>query len=511
VDLTIRSIYDILAAPLVMPKRTAALELSLPEREPDTPAYHWLYSALRAGVLEGRLRPGARLPSTRDLARQYGLARGTVVNAFELLMSEGYISGSVGSGTYVSKVLPEEFLEAKRPEDAKARAQRMPRRCVSSAARRTTLFTGFEQKPSRAFRPNVPALDKFPTTLWAQIAARRVRRAPVSLLLGCDPMGYKPLREAVAHYLTTSRGVNCEAEQIAIISGVQEALEMTARVLLDPGDRVCMEEPGYIGAGFVFDAFGATVLPRALDIEGITIDEKKMRGAKLIYATPAHQFPLGITMSLPRRLNLLDWAARTGALIFEDDYDSEFRFSGRPVPALQGLDRNGVVLFAGSFNKALFPSLRLGYLVIPPDLVSYFEANQSLARRHAPLLDQAIVCDFITEGHFGRHVRRMREIYAERHSVLLDCARESLEGLLEVSTVEAGLQTVGWLKKGIRAERAAKAAAMQNVEVTPIGRFARGQVRREGLQLGFAAVDASEIRRGVRELGLVLQGLARTP
>ena len=322
-------------------------------------------------------------------------------------------------------------------------------------------------------------------------------------------MGYRPLREAVADYLTTSRGVNCEAGQVAILSGVQEALELAARLLLNAGDRVCIEEPGYIGAAFVFEGVGAKILALPIDDEGMRLDEAKMRGARMVYITPGHQYPLGITMSLSRRLELLEWAARSGALIFEDDYDSEYRYSGRPIPALQGLDRNDSVLFAGSFNKVLFPSLRLGYLVIPPDLVPYFEAAHSVASRHAPLMDQAIACDFIAEGHFGRHLRRMREVYAERLSVLMECARETLGGLLEVSNIEAGLQTVGWLGIRVRAEVVAKAAAKRNVEVTPIGCFARGRVPREGLQLGFAAVDPQEIRRGVRELGVVLRELAK--
>jgi GntR family transcriptional regulator/MocR family aminotransferase len=230
-----------------------------------------------------------------------------------------------------------------------------------------------------------------------------------------------------------------------------------------------------------------------------------LRGSRLVYVTPAHQFPLGMTMSLRRRLALLEWARASGALIFEDDYDSEYRYSTRPVPALQGLDRNGLVLFAGGFSKVLFPSLRLGYLVVPPDLVPHFAATKSMTSRHPPLLEQAVLCDFMTEGHFGRHLRRMREVYAERVSVLLESARERLRGLLEISSVEAGLQTAGWLGRGIGGEWAAKAAAARDVEVTPLSRYSRGSLTREGLQLGFAAVDPDEIRRGVRELAVALE------
>jgi GntR family transcriptional regulator/MocR family aminotransferase len=246
-----------------------------------------------------------------------------------------------------------------------------------------------------------------------------------------------------------------------------------------------------------------------VDQEGMQVPSSRLRGVRLVHVTPGHQFPLGVSMSLPRRLALLEWARSSGALIFEDDYDSEYRYSGRPLPALQGLDRDGVVLFAGTFNKVMFPSLRLGYVVVPSDLVEPFEAVRSVTVRHAPVLDQAVLCDFITEGHLGRHIRRMREVYADRLSTLLESAREQLTGLLEISDIEAGLQTVGWLRDGIDEQVAAKAAAARNVEVIPLSRFARGRKMREGLHLGFAAVDTPEIRRGAVELAKALKALSR--
>jgi GntR family transcriptional regulator/MocR family aminotransferase len=255
-----------------------------------------------------------------------------------------------------------------------------------------------------------------------------------------------------------------------------------------------------------FRAFGARIFAAGMDDEGIQIRQLPLRGVRLIYVTPGHQFPLGTTMSLARRLQLLQWARKSGAMIFEDDYDGEYRYSGRPIPALQGLDDGGLVLYAGSFSKVLFPALRLGYLVIPVDLLHYFEAMRSLTSRHSPLLEQLVLSDFITEGHFGRHLRRMREVYAERLSVLLEEARLRLAGLLEISKVEAGLQTIGWLSSEIDAESAAAAAAKRNVDVTPVDRYSQGRMVPEGLQLGFAAVDANEIRRGVRELAIALKG-----
>jgi len=488
-----------------MAKRATAFELPLPPSHAREPAYRWLYAALRAKILEGQVRPGARLPATRDLARQYGLSRGTIVSAFEQLKSEGYLQGSVGSGTYVSKILPDELLQVPSAAGQKTPVQRKQTRPFSDYASRARLFSAFELRPSRAFRANLPALDLFPTTLWAQIAARRLRRASTNFLTGCDSLGYQPLRNAVADYLNASRGVKCVADQVAIVSGVQEALDLVARLFLNPGDRVCMENPGYPGAALTFESVGAKICPLNLDQHGMKLPAAALRRSRLVYVTPGHQFPLGITMSLPRRLELLAWARKSQALIFEDDYDSEYRYSGRPVPALQGLDGHGLVLFAGSFSKVLFPALRLGYLVIPHDLVPYVAAAKSITTRHAPVLEQAVLCDFITEGHFARHLRRMREVYAERLSVLLESARRELTGLLEISNVEAGLQTVGYLRNGMDAESAAKAAAMRKVEVTPLGRYHRGRPAFQALQLGFAAIDAREIRRGVRDLALVLE------
>jgi len=491
-----------------MAKRSTTFDLSLPPRDSSTPAYRWLYAAVRAGILEGRMRPGARLPATRDFARRYGLSRGTIVNAFEQLKAEGYIQGTVGSGTYVSPILPDQLLQVPRVFIGQAHGQRNSNRNVSNYAKRLKVFPNFKIRPSHAFRANLPALDLFPAGLWAQTAARRFRTASTNLLLGCDALGYQPLREAVADYLSTSRGAKCTPEQIAIVSGVQEALDLVARVFLNPQDRVCMENPGYIGAAMVFEALGARITPLGLDDEGMKFNERTFRGARLVYLTPGHQFPVGISMSLPRRLALLECARKSGVLIFEDDYDSEYRYSGRPLPALQGLDRHGLVLLAGSFSKVLYPSLRLGYLVIPRDLVPYFAANLSLTSRHAPVLEQAVLCDFITGGHFGRHLRRMREVYAERLSVLLESARERLAGLLEISSVEAGLQTTGWLCGGKDGEGVARAAAGRGVEVVPLSRYTRGRLAREGLQLGFAALHPEEIRRGVRELAIALETMS---
>ena len=530
-----------------MAKQSSTLPLNLHEPRPGAPLYRWLYEELRSAILAGHLRPGGRLPATRELAAQYGLARPTIVTAFEQLKSEGYVEGKIGSGTYVSQTLPEELLQAPRAgslEQAHGRkirlsayAQRLrfirgrggqARKAGSSTARsdsrsesgrfarndkriedkvHTTPLRGARPRPARAFRGGEPALDVFPTELWAQVAARRLRRVSTNLLAGGEALGYRPLREAVAEYLNTSRGVKCSAEQVLIISGVQEALDRAAHLVLDPGDPVWMEEPGYPGAASTFHAVGARICPVRVDSQGLDLEtgQRRWPRPRLVYVTPAHQFPLGVTMSLRRRLSLLEWARRSRTVIFEDDYDSEYRYSGRPIPALQGLDENGMVVYAGSFSKVLFPALRLGYMVVPAGLMDYFEAMLSLTIRHAPLLEQLVLTDFMTEGHFGRHLRRMRQVYGERLSALLEEARQRLAGLLEISNVEAGLQTAGWLCGGINAESAAAVAAERNIDVIPMGRYRCDRVVPEGLQLGFAAIETKEIRRGVRELAIALE------
>lgn len=487
-----------------MAKTTAPFAFVLWPRPKGVTAERWLYESLRGAILEGRLALGSRLPTTRELSKDYELSRGTVVTAFENLKAEGYVNATVGSGTYVACVLPETLLEVPRaPGSRGAKVQPVvrPARRLSAIGQRSWKHSGYSESTARAFRIGQPALDLFPTTLWAQVASRRLRLASEKLLLGCGPMGYEPLREAVAEYLVTSRGVHCTSDQVAIVSGSFDAMNLTARLLLDPGDRVAFEDPGYGGMRQALEAFGATIVRVPVDDEGLVVDAKRMKNARLVYVTPAHQHPMGVSMSATRRLALLEWASCSGATIFEDDYDSEYRYCGPPMPAMQGLDRRGLVIFSGSFSKVLFPSLRLGYVVVPPDLVDPFASMMSVTQRHAHLLDQAVLADFISGGHFGRHIRRMREVYSERHSVLVDTAKEQLAGRLSVCSIEAGLQTVGWLPAGIDGQAVVRSAAQRKLELLSFVPPEDGNGNQHILLLGFAAVDAKEIRRGVRELG----------
>ena len=488
----------------------SAFPLALPPRPHDAQASRWLYESLRSAILEGRLATGSRLPTTRELSNQYELARGTVVTAFENLKAEGYVNARVGSGTYVACELPESLLVA---PASPTRDHRLPqrsaghRRRLSAMGRRLKPLDGYPNRRAPAFRLGMPALDRFPTALWAQVASRRLRRASARLLLGGDPMGFEPLRRAIAEYLVTSRAVNCTSAQVAIVSGTLEALSITARLLLDPGDRVVVEDPWYHGAKVVLETHGAKLVRVPVDDGGLIVLPKRMRGARLACVTPAHQYPTGVSMCITRRLALLEWARRTHATIFEDDYDSEYRYCGPPMPALQGLDGSGRVIFSGSYSKVLFPSLRLGYVVLPEDLVEPFAAAISVTTRHAPLLDQAVLADFITEGHYGRHIRRMREIYAARHRALIDAAREHLDGLLDVCTIEAGLQTIGWLAPGVDGRQVSERADSRGVEVKMCASRRRDGARQHALLLGFAAVDEAEIRRGVGVLRDVIREL----
>ncbi|HUM13434.1 MAG TPA: PLP-dependent aminotransferase family protein [Myxococcaceae bacterium] len=487
-----------------MPRRSGTLELVLAPRRRGQPAQRWVYEALRSAILGGRLRSGARLPATRDLARQHGLARGTVVAAFAQLRAEGYVRSTVGAGTFVGEVPPDALLALERTPGWVPSPWRPPRIRASRFAGRVRAFPVLEPRRTRAFRTDLPALELFPASLWAQVAGRVLRGASTRLLLGCEPLGHRPLRAAIAAHLRASRGARCETEQIAIVSGVQEALDLAARLLIDPGDRVCLEDPGYGGAARAFSAAGARLVPLPVDAGGLVIDRRRLARVRLVYTTPAHQYPLGMTMSVARRVALLRWARASGAVLFEDDYDGEYRYQGRPIPALQGLEPDAPVLLAGSFGKVLFPALRLGYLVLPGPLVDRVAALRSMTIRHPPVLDQAVLAAFIAEGHLGRHVRRMREVYAERRAVLYEAAARQLGEALALSPVEAGLQTSGLLGPGLRAEAVVRAAAEQDVEVTALGREWRGRFRGEGLLLGFAAVRTEEIRRGVDVLARVL-------
>jgi len=351
-----------------------------------------------------------------------------------------------------------------------------------------------------------PAVAEFPAKLWGSLAARQARKFRSWLQTEDDGRGYHPLREAITHYLASSRGVRCNPDQIVIVSGVQQALDLLSRVLLRRDDSVWMEDPGYFGASIAFESVGAKIIPLPVDTEGLSVSAglRMCPHAKGVYVTPAHQFPLGMTMSLERRMELLKWVSRDGAFVIEDDYDSEFRFVGEPVPAMYSLDQNSNVIFIGSFSKILFPSLRLGYVVLPPALADYFLAFRSRTDFRSINLDQAVLCDFIAEGHLGRHLRRMRNLYASRLAALIDGGERYLKGLLKISNVRAGLYTAAFLENCMNSRQAETAAATQGVEVFALDRYTLKRSDPKGLLLGFAAFDEAAIRKGLLQLRAAL-------
>lgn len=404
-----------------MPKDISTFVLSLGERPNHVTLTRWLLDELRRAILDGRLKPGMRLPATRDFARQYGVSRGTVVNVFQQLQSDGYLLGQVGGGTWVNERLANRTIG--------------PNVRPSLSHGRPAPLAGLSfPPPARPFRLYAPAVAEFPVKVWARVGSRRLRTLSSDLLAGDDLRGFGPLREAICTYLGSSRAVNCHPGQIVILSGVQQGLDILARLLLKPGDPVWIEDPGYFGATIAFRNARAKIVPVPVEAGGLRVSEGRRlcTQAKGAYVTPGHQFPLGTTMSLESRLELLAWAREVKAFVVEDDHDSEHRFRGNPMPSLHSLDRDASIIFLGTFNKLLFPSLRLGYVVLPPSLVDPFLALRYGTDLRCAGLDQAILCDFMVEGHFGRHIRRMRELYAGRLAAFLDAGQKHLKGLMAI-------------------------------------------------------------------------------
>ena len=469
--------------------------------------YRQLYDKLRRAILDGRLRAGAKLPSTRGLAQELAIARNTVMGAYEQLLAEGYLEGKTGSGTYVARTLPEAVLNIS-PVRPTASVTRNPGRLSRRGQTLATNRLGIRYiEPPRPFRPGTPAIDHFPFDLWSRLLAKYWRREPAGLLPYTDPAGYEPLRAAIAEYISAARAVRCDPEQIIVVSGAQQALDLATRLLLDPGDEVWMEDPGYNGARAAF--LGAGVKPVAVPIDNdgldVTMGEKLSPHARLAYVTPSHQYPTGVVMTLSRRLGLLRWAERKRRWILEDDYDSEFRYASRPVPSLQGLDKSGTVIYCGTFSKVLFPSLRLGYIVVPASLVDAFRGAKAVVDRHCPTVEQAVLAEFIAEGHLARHIRRMRMLYLERKDALLEILRRELAGAVEVRSHEAGMHVVGWLKKGERDSVVSRRALELGVEAPALTSYREKPGGRGGLVLGYAAYSEPQLRSAVRILAKAME------
>lgn len=490
-----------------------ALLLSIAiDHESARPISTQLYVSLRDLMLSGAIAAGQRLPASRTLARDLGLSRTTVIDAFDRLIAEGLVESRVGSGTFVSDVLSRERPRAAPPVDRPA----LPGRKPSLSKAMGWAVDRFSDRPRlphipRAFVTALPAFDAFPMAQWARLVAKHWRGAREEVMGYGPPTGHAGLREAIAAHLRANRGIACEREQIFITGGAQQAFHLVGSVLLNPGDKVWFENPGAIGARNSLLASGAELVPVPVDQEGLNVDEglKRAPDFRLAFVTPSHHQPLGHILSLERRLALLRSAEQAGAWIVEDDYDGEFFFGRRPLPTLKSVDRIGQVIYVGTFSKSLFPALRLGFMLVPPSLVDTFAKVSSAFVQGVPTSVQAVVAEFIEEGHFATHIRRMRRIYQERHAALCDAAGRELAGLLDVAATDSGLHTIGRLARDFSEIAVARAAGERNVVVSPIARFSIEPTGDNGLVLGFGGVKPAEIKAGVAVLAEVLDGLRR--
>jgi GntR family transcriptional regulator/MocR family aminotransferase len=479
------------------------------ENGESSPIYRRLYEWIRSAILTGELRPGQKIPSTRYLASELKVSRITVLCAFQQLSAEGYIESSAGSGTYVAKSNPDEVTRlgfGKQP--------RLINHSQCAGSRRisqlSTKLSPFPTIPFgiEAFRVGLPALDHFPISIWSRLVARHWRQPRKEMLMYGDRMGFGPCREAIAEYVTTVRGVRCDASQVMVVNGSQQGLELSARALLDPDEPVWIEEPGYPGAFQALRGVTSNLIPVPVDEDGLDVKEgiRRCPQARAAFITPSHQFPMGMTMSAGRRMMLLDWAFRNNSWIVEDDYDSEYDFRKRPIAAIQGLDTNARVIYVGTFSKVLFPSLRVGYLVVPSDLVSAFCRVRQASDISHSTLEQAVLADFIREGYLARHIRRMRMIYLERNQMLVTEIQEQLGDTVEIASAQAGMHLVCLLPAGVEDTIVWQQAAKAGVASWPLSICYQKKPHRGGLVLGYGGVDRKQMKDAVKKLAAVIHG-----
>ncbi|KAE9647263.1 PLP-dependent aminotransferase family protein [Pseudomonas sp. PB106] len=508
------------SSPLSMPFNPAGIELDRRQG-----LSRQLYQALRLRVLDGRLASGTRLPASRDLAAALGISRNSVVRAYDQLYAEGFIEGKVGDGTYVAQLA--QALTPKKKLSTKVSTglstglpTALPTNWLdlpvipSSKVIHSGTFERIKNNhlatppsgPPRAFRVGVPAFDLFPFEVWAKLNAAFWRKPDLQQLCYGDPAGDARLRGMIAAYLRSSRGMQCSAEQIVITSGAQQGISLCAQLLVAPGDGVAIENPGYRAAGHAFAVAGARLHGVAVDSEGIDCAEMAgLTDCRVAYVTPSHQYPTGVVMSLARRLELLAWAERTQGWIVEDDYDGEYRYSGAPLAPLAALDRQGRVLYVGTFGKIAFPALRLGYLVLPPGLVDAFAQRRAVDVRHSEVSTQAVMAEFMAAGHFQRHIRRMRRAALSRRNALMEGWPAGLPGVGSLPAVSAGLHLTVKVDSVAREQQLIEQAHSVDVEINALSSYwlpdsTAPMDQRAGLVLGFAAVPEAAIQAALGKL-----------
>ncbi|HZS62317.1 MAG TPA: PLP-dependent aminotransferase family protein, partial [Gemmatimonadaceae bacterium] len=448
------------------------------DRKSREPLYQQIYEGYRRAILAGHLRPGQRIPSTRALAAELGVSRLPVLAAYEQLLNEGYFDGRRGSGTYVNA----DFVGGR-----KGALQKVP--------------TDRLDQGLRPFRVSAPALDQFPRGAWARIIARQAHAMPAELMGYGDPAGYLPLREQIAEYLRTARAVRCEASHVLVVSSSQSALQICAATLVPPGSAVGIEEPGYPGARAALTVRGASMAHIPVDDEGIDVGALAATSVRAVYVTPSHQYPLGVSMTAARRVALLAWAAQTDGWVIEDDYDSEYRYVSRPLGALQGMDAHERVVYIGTFSKVLFPALRVGYMVVPPRLWDTFVHARDALDIFSPTLMQLALTDFLAEGRFARHIRRMRDIYRRRRDALLAGLARHCDGRLTVHNADAGLHVPVWLPDGVPDLDVVRQLERRGLAPAALSTCYGGPSPRQGLLLGFGGADERTLDRATRTLG----------
>ena len=483
------------------------------DRGGTVPVSRQLEDQLRDVIRAGQLPGGTRLPSSRSLAAELGVSRPTVVVVLERLEAEGFLEMQRGAGTFVAHALPSHLPPVPDAMVDLGAGDASPPRSSGIGARLLTLDADIDVREDRTFLPNTPAYDHFPFALWQNCVNRQTRRAYRGNMGYAEPAGYEPLRRAIATYLALHRSDACDPEQIVITPGAHAAFMIAVQLLTDPGDGLLFEDPGPFIARNLFESLGRRLVHVPVDDEGMDFEATvaRARDVRLAFAMPSRQHPLGRTLSVPRRQGLLAWARANDAWIIEDDYDSEFRYTGRPLPSMRSIDGGGRTIYVGTFSKALFPALRIGYVVLPPALVGMFRNAMALVFRSMPVAPQMALADFIADGHFANHLRRMRELYSERRARFLEVVEQVSGGLYRVERPDSGMNVVAWLSEGVDAREAARRAVAAGVHCYSLSDYAVRPLLRPGLLVGFTGVAQHQLAPGLERLAAAGAGAPPPP